>query len=99
MKSLHTVDEVIDALGGHKRPADNNKSVAAWLGIGTSAVCNWRDRASIPPGYHLKFYREAQKLGFEIAPSVLSLDSCEASPAAKKKSGSAPSGKRLAKVA
>lgn len=70
MKQLHTVDEVIDAFGGHKRAADNNKAVAEWLGLGVSAVCNWRERNSIPSGWHLRFYREARRLRVEIADQV-----------------------------
>jgi hypothetical protein len=86
MKLLQTVDQVLDALGGHKRTADNNKAIAAWLGIGTSAVCNWRERGSIPPGYHLRFYRAAERRGMEISlPVVFGLEDSEEPPAVKKK--------------
>lgn len=103
MKRLHTVDQVIDAFGGHKRPADNNKAVAAWLGLNTSAVCNWRERG-IPSGLHLRFYREAVKLGMEIAPRIFDgLEDCEAPPVAKKKRRVTPARNgaesRVAKVA
>ena len=57
--TLRTVDDVIDAFGG-------NTVVADWLGIGTSAVCNWRERQSIPPGWHLRFYLEAEARGLRI---------------------------------
>jgi hypothetical protein len=73
-KRLQTVDDVIDALGGHKTPAANNKAVARWLGLNTSAVCNWRDRKSIPSGWHLRFYLEAAKRGLEIGPVVFGIE-------------------------
>lgn len=85
MKLLQTVDQVLDALGGHKRTADNNKAIAAWLGINTSAVCNWRERANIPSGWHLRFYLEAEKRGMEISPPVFGLEDCEAPPPVVKK--------------
>ena len=74
MKRLRTVDQVIDAFGGAKTPAANNKAVASWLGLNTSAVCNWRERQSIPSGWHLRFYLEAARRGMEIGPSVFGLE-------------------------
>lgn len=85
MKRLATVDQVIDAFGGSKTPAANNKAVAAWLGLNTSAVCNWRERESIPSGWHLRFYLEAGKRGLEITPEVFGLPEPERNGAAKKK--------------
>ena len=38
---LHSVDDVVDALGG-------TASVATLLGVGPSAVSNWRSRRKIP---------------------------------------------------
>ena len=70
---LNTVDDVIDALGGHKTAAANNKAVARWLGLNTSAVCNWRERRNIPSGWHLRFYLEAKERGMEIGPAVFGL--------------------------
>lgn len=64
---LQTVDEVIDAFGG-------NSVLASWLGIGDSAVSNWRDRQSIPPGWHLRLYLEAQSRGIEINPKLFGMD-------------------------
>ena len=72
-KHLHTVDDVIDAFGGHKTAAANNKAVAAWLGLNTSAVCNWRERRNIPAGWHLRFYLEAKERGMEIGVTVFGL--------------------------
>ena len=72
-KHLQTVDDVIDALGGHKTPAANNKAVARWLGLNTSAVCNWRERRNIPSGWHLRFYLEAKERGMEIGAAVFGL--------------------------
>lgn len=73
-KRLQTVDDVIDALGGHKTAAANNKAVARWLGLNTSAVCNWRERQNIPSGWHLRFYLEAAKLGLEISAVVFGIE-------------------------
>ena len=84
MKRLQTVDQVIDAFGGAKTAAANNKSVAAWLGLNTSAVCNWRERDNIPSGWHLRFYLEANKRGMEIEPCVFGLE-CELPVLVKKK--------------
>jgi hypothetical protein len=84
MKRLQSVDQVINAFGGAKTAAANNKAVAAWLGLNTSAVCNWRERNSIPSGWHLRFYLEANKRGMEIEPCVFGLE-CELPSTAKKK--------------
>ena len=73
-KRLQTVDQVIDAFGGAKTQAANNKAVAIWLGLNTSAVCNWRERENIPSGWHLRFYLEAGKRGMHIAPNVFGLE-------------------------
>ena len=87
IKRLQTVDQVIDALGGCKTPAANNKAVAQWLGLNTSAVCNWRERRNIPSGWHLRFYLEAGKRGMEIGPTVFGLEAepVESARASKKK--------------
>ena len=74
-KRLETVDAVIDALGEGRTAGANNRIVAAWLGLNASAVCNWRERESIPSGWHLRFYLEAQRRGFEIDPCVFGLQS------------------------
>lgn len=84
-KRLQTVDQVIDAFGGAKRAAANNKAVAVWLGLNTSAVCNWRERQSIPSGWHLRFYLESQKRGMQIDGSVFGLQSDDEAPAEKKR--------------
>ena len=65
--TLRTVDDVIDAFGG-------NTVVAEWLGIGAGEVCNWRERRSIPPGWHLRFYLEAQSLGYRTDPRLFGTD-------------------------
>ena len=83
MKRLRTVDQIIDAFGGARRSADNNKLIAAWLGLNTSAVCNWRERENIPSGWHLRFYLEAEKRGMEIDPSVFGIDGQEPVPVKK----------------
>ena len=87
MRRLDTVDAVIDAFGGGKTAAANNKSVARWLGLNTSAVCNWRERQSIPSGWHLRFYLEAEKRGLDITREVFGLEEPETKRRAKKKRG------------
>ena len=73
-RRLRTVDQLVDAFGGHRRQADNNKTVARWLGINTSAVCNWRERKSIPSGWHMRLYLEAEKRGMEVDPKLFGVD-------------------------
>lgn len=86
MKRLRTVDQILDAVGGAKRPAENNKAIASWLGLNVSAVCNWRERNNIPSGWHMRFYLEAGKRGFEIDPRVFGVEEQGAAPAKKKRS-------------
>ena len=85
-KHLQTVDDVIDAFGGHKTAAANNKAVAKWLGLNTSAVCNWRERRNIPSGWHLRFYLEAKERGMEIGATVFGLPVKPGPPVKKKRS-------------
>jgi hypothetical protein len=87
MKRLQNVDQIIDAFGGAKKAADNNKAIASWLGLNTSAICNWRERKSIPSGWHLRFYLEAERLGMVIDPSVLGVGEATPAPAKKKHRG------------
>ena len=94
-KRLQTVDQILDAFGGAKRPADNNKVIAAWLGLNTSAVCNWRERDNIPSGWHMRFYLEAEKRRMKIDPSVFGITEDGAALPVKKKR-SAQSGRRAA---
>jgi len=84
-KRLETVDQVIDALGEAKTKGANNRVVAQWLGLNASAVCNWRDRQSIPSGWHLRFYLEAKRRGMEIVPEVFGLARESGSLGTKKK--------------
>lgn len=57
-RTLRTVDEVIDAFGG-------NEVVGEWLGVGRTAVCNWRSRG-FPTGVQLRIWLQAQELGYRI---------------------------------
>lgn len=66
-ETLKTVDELIDAFGG-------NSVLADWLGIGDTAVSNWRDRKSIPSGWHLRLYLEAESRGLSIDPKLFGLE-------------------------
>lgn len=84
-KRLQTVDQIIDAFGGAKKPADNNKAVAVWLGLNTSAICNWRERKNIPSGWHLRFYLEAEKRGMDIDPRVFGIEDEDAGTSRQKK--------------
>lgn len=56
---IHTVDQLIDAFGG---PGE----MAAWAGIGATAVANWAARSFIPPGWHLRIYAEACRRGLRL---------------------------------
>lgn len=90
IKRLETVDQVIDALGQARTKGANNRIVAEWLGLNASAVCNWRERQSIPSGWHLRFYLEAQRRGMEIMPEVFGLEAHPVRKAAKKKRRAVP---------
>lgn len=65
--TIRTVDDLIDAFGG-------NSILAEWLGIGDTAVSNWRDRKSIPSGWHLRLYLEAEARGLSIDPRLFGMD-------------------------
>jgi hypothetical protein len=54
-----TIDEVIDRMGG-------TGAVGRLLGIGPSAVSNWRAQGEIPRAWHLALYLEAERRGFQI---------------------------------
>lgn len=57
--TLHTVDELIAALGG---PSE----VAEWAGLSNhSAVSQWRQRG-IPPGWHLRLLAECIRRGLRL---------------------------------
>jgi hypothetical protein len=60
---LTSIAHVVKAFGG-------TDGMAEWAGIGPSAVSNWIARDHIPPGWHLRMYREAAARGFEIDESV-----------------------------
>ena len=63
---LKTVEEVIDAFGGPT-------AIGAWLGIGQSAVSNWKIDDAIPPGWHLRLARHAERHGFVISDDLFGL--------------------------
>ena len=62
-KHLATIDELIEALGG-------TSAVSRWLGVGASAVSNWRTRNELPGGWHLRLYLEAMRRGIEVEPGL-----------------------------
>ena len=64
--SLTTIDELIEALGG-------TSVVSSWLGVGSSAVSNWRARNELPGGWHLRIYLEAVKRGLSIDPQLFGM--------------------------
>lgn len=67
-KTVFTIRELVEELGG---PTE----VARWGGIGSaSAVCNWIERNTIPPAWHLRLLIEASKREFSIAPEVFGLE-------------------------
>jgi hypothetical protein len=60
---LTTVDDLVEALGG-------TNVVARLLGVGASAVSNWRSSGEVPKGWHLELSIAAQKIGHTISPIV-----------------------------
>lgn len=65
------ISELIDALGG---PTE----LACWVGLGRTAVVNWRMRGEIPPGWHLRLVAEARRRHITIDPQVFGLSDKDA---------------------
>lgn len=63
---LQTVDSVVEALGG-------DDVVSSWLGVGRTAVCNWRARKCIPPGWHMPIWLTLQERGYRVDLDVFGL--------------------------
>lgn len=68
---LHTIDELIDFLGG-------NTALAEMLGIDQSAVSQWKIRRQIGSGWHLRLLSEVRARGADVHPSVFGLSEEEA---------------------
>lgn len=64
---VRSVDALVAAFGGTKAMAD-------WADVGMSAVSNWIAQGSIPRGYHLRLYLEAQRRGILIDPALWGFD-------------------------
>lgn len=69
-KRIETVGDLVDELGG-------SGSVASWLGVRQSAVCNWVSDGQIPAGWHLRLFLECLRLGVEVDPAVFGVTECE----------------------
>lgn len=65
-RTLTTVEEVINALGG---PTATGK----WLGIGQNAVSMWKTRG-IAPGWHFRVYLRLRRKGMDVDPSVFGIE-------------------------
>lgn len=55
-----TVAGLVRALGGTSKVAD-------WLGVTPEAVDRYKERNSIPPGWHLRIYLELQSRGIPFS--------------------------------
>lgn len=66
-KSLTTVQQVIEALGGVKK-------AALWAGVGESAICNWVSRGFIPAGWHFRLHQSLAPKGYELTIDVFKPD-------------------------
>lgn len=66
-KLISTVDELAYEWGG-------TGALAEWLDVVPSAVSNWRKDDSIPAGYHLRLYLEAQARGLKLSPKLFGFD-------------------------
>ncbi|NOU05335.1 MAG: hypothetical protein HOO99_04050 [Hyphomicrobiaceae bacterium] len=62
-KILTSIAEVVKAFGG-------TTGMAEWAGIGLPAVSNWIAKGQIPPGWHFRLDKEAQRRGYTIDPCV-----------------------------
>ena len=49
MRTIRTVEDVVDALGG-------DTEVARWLKITPAGVNHWKTRQEIPGGWHMRVY-------------------------------------------
>lgn len=72
---LETVDQIIEALGG------TNK-VAAALGVGPSAISNWKARGRIPSEQYFVIKSALHAGGKEPAPAIFGFAPAEAGSAA-----------------
>lgn len=63
---LETVGEIIDALGG-------NAKAGALVGVGASAVSNWRSRGRIPAELFLAFSTALESLGKRANPALFGM--------------------------
>lgn len=63
---LESVSEVIDELGG-------NAKAAALVGLGASAVSNWRSRGRIPAEFFLVFSEALKAKGREANPALFGM--------------------------
>lgn len=66
-RNLKTVADVITAFGGPKE-------LAAWAGVRTSSVSNWKTWGFIPPAWHYRMMIELEHRGFDVAPQVFGVD-------------------------
>lgn len=66
-KTLTTVQQVIEALGGVKQAAH-------WAGVGESAICNWVSRGFIPAGWHFRLHQTLAPQGYELTVNVFRPD-------------------------
>jgi hypothetical protein len=66
MRTIRTVDDVVDALGG-------DTEIARWLKITPAGVNHWKTRGEIPGGWHLRVYVRLLDEGFDCDPVVFGL--------------------------
>lgn len=60
---IDSVDDLINIL-------DGNKGTAALLGVGVTAVCNWRKYGRLPPHTLPRFEELASKRGHQVNRSL-----------------------------
>jgi hypothetical protein len=70
---LRSVDDIVDALGG-------TGAAAELVGLGRSAISNWRARGTIPAENFLTVASELEKRGLEVDPAAFGFKVTEASP-------------------
>lgn len=66
MTQLRTIKEVLDRLGG---PG----SVAVMLGLGETAIGNWKSRGRIPPYHYEALCRELANHACQPAPELFGM--------------------------
>jgi hypothetical protein len=65
-KTVRTIEQMVDALGGPT-------ALGEWADIGAPAVCNWVQKGVIPRGWHLALVVELKRRRVKFDPVLFGL--------------------------